>query len=49
MPQKNHENEGTSGGQSSRPFKRPRMVGFGVLIGDDGFTTVNVSTTVIGW
>ncbi|WMV24051.1 hypothetical protein MTR67_017436 [Solanum verrucosum] len=41
MPQKNHENEGTSGGQSSRPFKRSRMVGFGVLIGDDGFTTVN--------
>ncbi|KAG5623557.1 hypothetical protein H5410_008775 [Solanum commersonii] len=41
MPQKNHENEGNSGGQSLRPFKRPRMVGFGVLIRDDGFTTVN--------
>ncbi|KAH0633727.1 hypothetical protein KY284_036513 [Solanum tuberosum] len=27
MPKKNHENEGTSGGQSSRPFKRPMMPG----------------------
>ncbi|KAH0650892.1 hypothetical protein KY289_031131 [Solanum tuberosum] len=42
MPQKNHENEGTSGGQSSRPFKRTSMVGFGVLVGDNGITTVNL-------
>ncbi|KAK4732025.1 hypothetical protein R3W88_025013 [Solanum pinnatisectum] len=48
MPQENHENEGTSGGQSSRPFKMPRMVGFGVLVGDDSFTTVNSRVVDIG-
>ncbi|KAK4737061.1 hypothetical protein R3W88_000758 [Solanum pinnatisectum] len=42
MPQENHENGGTSGGQASRPLKRQKMVGFGILVGDDGFTTVNV-------
>ncbi|KAH0705533.1 hypothetical protein KY290_010221 [Solanum tuberosum] len=41
MPQKNHKIEGTNDGQSSRPFKRPRMVGFRVLVGDDGITAVN--------
>ncbi|MCD7446837.1 hypothetical protein HAX54_017899 [Datura stramonium] len=41
MPQQNQENEGTSSRHASRPYKRPRMMGVGLLVADDSFTTLN--------
>ncbi|KAH0730549.1 hypothetical protein KY289_001737 [Solanum tuberosum] len=41
MPQENYENEGTSGGHASRLLKGQEWYDFGVLVGDNGFTTLN--------
>ncbi|KAJ8540490.1 hypothetical protein K7X08_032477 [Anisodus acutangulus] len=41
MQQQNQETEGINSGHASRPYKRPRMVRVGILVVDDGFTTLN--------
>ncbi|XP_059275273.1 uncharacterized protein LOC132029892 isoform X2 [Lycium ferocissimum] len=35
------ETQGTTSGHTSQPYKRPRIVGVGRLVADDGFTTLN--------
>ncbi|KAK4364498.1 hypothetical protein RND71_015856 [Anisodus tanguticus] len=41
IQQENQYNESTSIGHAARPYKRSRMVGVGLLVVDDGFTTLN--------